>query len=83
LYLSYIRHRLTVAETGQARGPASTSTLHEYWSLRIARQTEIDADAWASLNSDTSWPFDQPKSGKIAVKVIDHLGDKVMKVFRV
>ncbi len=36
-----------------------------------------------SLNSDTSRPFPPPKSGRIAVKVINHLGDEVMKVFRV
>jgi hypothetical protein len=28
-------------------------------------------------------PFDKPKKGRIAVKVINHLGDEVMKVFRV
>ena len=36
-----------------------------------------------SLNSDVSRPFDRPESGRIAVKVINHLGDEVMKVFRV
>ena len=36
-----------------------------------------------SLHSDTSRPFDKPSSGRIAVKVINHLGDEVMKVFRV
>ena len=41
------------------------------------------AEAWATLNSDTSRPFDKPKGGRIAVKVINHLGDEVMKVFRV
>ena len=46
-------------------------------------KAEIDADTWATLNSDISRPFPMPKSGRIAVKVIDHLGDKVMKVFRV
>jgi adenine-specific DNA-methyltransferase len=40
-------------------------------------------DAWSTLNSDTSRPFDKPKSGRIAVKVINHLWDEVMKVFRV
>ena len=40
------------------------------------------ADTWAMLNSDTSRPLDKPKSGRIAVKVINHLGDEVMKVFR-
>jgi adenine-specific DNA-methyltransferase len=38
---------------------------------------------WATLNSDTSRAFDKPKSGRIAVKVINHLGDEVMKVFKV
>ena len=46
-------------------------------------KAEINAEAWASLNSDTSRPFDKPPSGRIAVKVINHLGDEVMKVFRV
>ncbi len=48
-----------------------------------ALKAEINEEAWASLNSDTSRPFDKPKSGRIAVKVINHLGDEVMKVFRV
>ena len=44
---------------------------------------KINEDAWATLNSETSPPFDKPKSGRIAVKVINHLGDEVMKVFKV
>ena len=43
---------------------------------------EINADAWATLRSDISRPFPKPKSGRIAVKVINHLGDEVMRVFR-
>jgi len=43
---------------------------------------EIDEAAWATLRSDTSRAFDKAKSGRIAVKVINHLGDEVMKVFR-
>ena len=54
-----------------------------YKALRTTLKAEIDADAWASLDSDTSRPFDRPKSGRIAVKVINHLGDEVMKVFGV
>ena len=54
-----------------------------YKSLKTTLRAEIDADAWATLHSDTSRPFAQPKSGRIAVKVINHLGDEVMKVFRV
>ena len=54
-----------------------------YSALKTTLKAEINADAWATLNSDTSRPFDKPKSGRIAVKVINHLGDEVMKVFRV
>jgi adenine-specific DNA-methyltransferase len=54
-----------------------------YKALKTTLKAEIDPEAWASLNSDTSRPFDKPKSGRIAVKVINHLGDEVMKVFKV
>ncbi|MDG3006086.1 site-specific DNA-methyltransferase [Paludisphaera mucosa] len=54
-----------------------------YKLLKTNLKAEIDADAWSTLNSDTSRPFARPKSGRIAVKVINHLGDEVMKVFRV
>jgi len=54
-----------------------------YSSLKTTLKAEIDPEAWATLNSDTSRPFDKPKSGRIAVKVINHLGDEVMKVFKV
>ncbi len=54
-----------------------------YKSLRTTLKAEINADAWETLHSDTSRPFEKPQSGRIAVKVINHLGDEVMKVFRV
>lgn len=54
-----------------------------YKALKTTLKAEINEDAWATLNSDTSRPFDKPKSGRIAVKVINHLGDEVMKVFKV
>jgi adenine-specific DNA-methyltransferase len=54
-----------------------------YKALKTTLKAEINEDAWATLNSDTSRPFIKPKSGRIAVKVINHLGDEVMKVFRV
>ncbi len=54
-----------------------------YKSLKTTLKAEIDEDAWATLNSATSRPFPKPESGRIAVKVINHLGDEVMKVFRV
>ena len=54
-----------------------------YKSLKTTLKAEIDADAWATLHSDTSRPFPKPSTGRIAVKVINHLGDEVMKVFGV
>jgi adenine-specific DNA-methyltransferase len=54
-----------------------------YKALKTTLRAEIDHEAWESLHSDTSRPFDPPKSSRIAVKVINQLGDEVMKVFRV
>jgi adenine-specific DNA-methyltransferase len=54
-----------------------------YSALKTTLKAEINAEAWATLNSDTSRPFEKPKQGRIAVKVINHLGDEVMKVFKV
>jgi adenine-specific DNA-methyltransferase len=54
-----------------------------YSALKTTLKAEINEEAWATLHSDTSRPFDKPESGRIAVKVINHLGDEVMKVFRV
>ena len=53
-----------------------------YKSLKTTLKAEINAEAWATLNSDTSRPFPKPTTGRIAVKVINHLGDEVIKVFR-
>jgi adenine-specific DNA-methyltransferase len=54
-----------------------------YKSLKTALKAEIDEEAWATLYSDTSRPFERPSHRKIAVKVINHFGDEVMKVFGV
>jgi adenine-specific DNA-methyltransferase len=54
-----------------------------YSALKTTLKAEIDSEAWATLNSDISRPFDKPSSGRIAVKVINHLGDEVMKVFKI
>ncbi len=54
-----------------------------YKSLKTTLKAEIDADAWNTLYSDVSRPFEKPTSGRIAVKVINHLGDEVMKVLHV
>ena len=54
-----------------------------YKALRTTLKGEIDEDAWQSLKRTVSRPFPRPRSGRIAVKVINHLGDEVMKVFGV
>jgi adenine-specific DNA-methyltransferase len=54
-----------------------------YSSLKTTLKAEIDQEAWESLHSDVSRPFARPDTGRIAVKVINHLGDEVMKVFTV
>ncbi|GGB84534.1 DNA methyltransferase [Deinococcus soli (ex Cha et al. 2016)] len=54
-----------------------------YGALKTTLKAEIDEQAWETLNSDISQPFDKPQTGHIAVKVINHLGDEVMKVFGV
>jgi len=51
-----------------------------YKALKTTLKAEIDADAWESLKRTRSRPFPKPKDGKVAVKVINHLGDEVMKV---
>jgi len=54
-----------------------------YDKLKRALRAEIDEEAWASLYGTVSRPFPRPATGKIAVKVINHYGDEVMKVFAV
>jgi adenine-specific DNA-methyltransferase len=54
-----------------------------YKSLKTTLKAEINEDAWSTLNSDTSRAFKKPKSGRIAVKVINYLGDEVMKMFKI
>jgi len=54
-----------------------------YEKLKRALRAEIDEAAWASLYSTTSRPFARSQTGRIAVKVINHYGDEVLKVFDV
>lgn len=54
-----------------------------YKALKTTLRAEVDEEAWTTLNSDTSRPFPRPKTGRVAVKVINHLGDEVMKVYAV
>lgn len=50
--------------------------------LTITQLLSSTAEQYVTLDSGISRPFDNPKQGRIAVKVINHLGDEVMKQFR-
>jgi adenine-specific DNA-methyltransferase len=54
-----------------------------YKSLKTTLKSEIDKEAWETLYRDVSRPFPRPTNGRFAVKVINHFGDEVMKVFGV
>ena len=54
-----------------------------YEKLRRALRDEIDPEVWESINSPKSRLFHKPTTGKIAIKVINHFGDEVMKVYPV
>jgi len=54
-----------------------------YDALKRALKSEIDEAAWSEINSTISRPFSKPPSGRICVKVINHFGDEVQKVFEV
>ncbi len=69
----FVRHAYFTGAAKDGDGP--------YDKLKRALRAEIDEAAWNSLYSTVSRPFDKPKSGKIAVKVINHYGDEVLKVF--
>ena len=54
-----------------------------YEKLRKALRADVDEAAWSSIYSNLSRPFPKPQTGKIAVKVINHYGDEVLKVYSV
>ena len=60
-----------------------TGAEEPYDKLKRTLRTDIDEAAWSSLYSTVSRPFDKPESRKIAVKVINHYGDEVLKVFEI
>jgi adenine-specific DNA-methyltransferase len=64
---------------------ADQETLYDqpYEKLKRALRAEINEEAWAALYRTESLPFTKPETGKIAVKVINHYGDEVLKVFEV
>jgi adenine-specific DNA-methyltransferase len=60
-----------------------TGANEPYDRLKRALRAEIDEAAWSMLYSAKSQPFDKPTTGKFAMKVINHHGDEVLKVFTV
>lgn len=54
-----------------------------YEALKKTLKADIDEEVWETLHSNVSRAFPKPKSGYVAVKVINHLGDEVMKVLRI
>ena len=54
-----------------------------YEKLKRALRADIDEGAWSALYSTVSRPFERPETGKVAVKVINHYGDEVLKVVEV
>jgi adenine-specific DNA-methyltransferase len=60
-----------------------TGAEEPYERLRRALRADINDAAWSSLYSTVSRPFATPETGKFAVKVINHYGDEVLKVFEV
>ena len=73
----FVRHAYFLGSAGKNGGT------DPYKALKTALKAEIDEDAWASLYSDTSRPFERPETGRIEVKVINHFGDEVLKVMGV
>lgn len=53
-----------------------------YEKLSKALKAEINEDAWEQLYRTKSRPFKRPDTGKIAVKVINHYGDEVLRVYQ-
>jgi adenine-specific DNA-methyltransferase len=60
-----------------------TGAEEPYENLKRALRADVDESAWSALYRTISQPFARPQSGKFAVKVINHYGDEVLKVFSV
>ncbi|MCY4568579.1 MAG: hypothetical protein OXD49_09770, partial [Candidatus Poribacteria bacterium] len=77
---------IDTAYTGEAffvRHAYFTGADEPYKQLQRALNSEIDEEMWEALYRIESLPFAKPETGKIAVKVINHYGDEVMKEYKV
>lgn len=72
-----------ICESPFVRHVYFTGAEEPYDKLKRALRAEIDEEAWSSIYSTISCPFDKPETVKIAIKVINHYGDEVLKVFEV
>ncbi len=72
----FVRHAYFLGQTKDGESDP-------YKALKSSLKAEINPEAWATLYSPISRPFDKPATGRIAVKVINNLGDEVMKVYKV
>ncbi len=52
-----------------------------YDALKRTLRAEVDESVWESIYGAISRPFQIPSGGKIAIKVINHYGDEVLKVY--
>jgi hypothetical protein len=73
----FVRHIYFAGTEGKPDG------LDPYTRLRRALRAQLDEAAWATLYATRSRPFPRPQSGKVAVKVINHYDDEVLKVYEV
>jgi hypothetical protein len=70
-------------ESFSVRRASFTGAEEPYDMLKRALRAEIDEAAWSCLYSPTGRPFNKPGTGHLAVKVINHHGDEVLKVFEI
>jgi len=73
----------TLISSNPITGTNFREDVKPYEKLKKSLRAEIDEAAWSALYSTESYPFDLPSTGKIAVKVINHYGDEVLKVYEV
>jgi adenine-specific DNA-methyltransferase len=71
------------AESFFVRHAYFTGADKPYERVQRALRADIDEEAWQSLYRTRSRPFPLPESGRIAVKVINHYGDEVLKTYEV
>jgi len=75
--------RILMDDQREMAWTAPDNALFPHIDRGLALRADIDEAAWSAIYSTVSRPFDPPKTGRIAVKVINHYGDEVLKTFAV